>query len=1855
MWFGEIKLSGRVAAALVGLRARTFGVLVIVLGMLVVFGLVPAGASAESLCTDTWVGPSEGEWSVAADWSAGVPTSSSVACIGAGKTVVVGSGSFVTGVVQGEGSLVLKGTLEVSNGLESSTIHALTMGAGATLTGGATVNVSGSFDWAKESTMSGSGSTVLLSGASGSFELTANAYVAGRTFVNEGTLTIENGETGSLQLSEGAVVENKGTFNANREVGPVVGVGGGATPKFVNSGVVRKTAGSGRTEFAVGVENSGTIAGGTGSLAFKSGSVSLGSGTLEGTVALTGASVTAGSVTAGSATVVLSSGSLSMTTGASATIHNFTMGGGELEGAGTLKVSNSLVWEHESTMSGSGSTILLSGSSASFTLTGNATVSERTLVNEGTLTLDSGNLKETKGAVVKNTGTFSTDVSIEHVSGGTEPLFVNTGTFTKTGGSSTSLGVKVENLGAVSVQAGELSFGGGGSSTSVASWTASEKATITFASGSYTLTGSTLAGSIDTTASVSVESVESQKATLDIVSETFTVTKGTITLSGLVISNGTLAGAGTVRVSSSFVWEHESTMSGSGSTILLAGASGHFALSGTATVSERTLVNEGTLIDRTGHLRESAGALVKNTGTYEANVESAPALEVGEGKAPLFVNTGTFERTEGTTTSEIQVDFENLGLIREVTGKFKFLHPVSGRESRTTYGGQENPSTPGEPRASCGEPVSCATGNFVEEQTDFAVGGRGVGLNLTRTYNSQAGAEGTKGAFGYGWSSSFSDHLMVNKEAKTYTVVQADGATVPFTESEGKLLAPVWTQDTLSGSAEAGYTLTLADQIKYKFAGSSGRLESMTDRDGNATALSYNEAGQLTTITDPVGRKIKLTYNSEGFVEAAEDPMGHVVKYTYESGNLKSVTQPAETSLRWQFKYNSEHEITEIIDGRSGKTINEYNSSHQVTKQEDPAGHKLKFEYEAFHTTITNENTGSVTSEYFTSNDEPASITRGAGTSSETTETFTYNEDGYVTSETDGNGHTTKYGYDSANDRTSMVDPDNDETKWTYDSTHDVETITSPKGETTTIKRESHGNPEVIERPAPGGKTQVTKYKYTSHGELESVTNPLEHTWTYEYDAKGDRTAETDPETNKRTWEYNEDSQETATVSPRGNAKGAEPAKFKTTIERNTKGLPIKITDPLGHTTEYKYDGDGNIEKITDANKHTTIYTYNGDNEPIKVEEPNKALVETEYDGAGQVVAQIDGDKHKTKYTRNVLEEVTEVTDPLGHKTKEEYDAAGNLVKLTDPKERTTTYTYDPANRLTEVSYSSGKPAAIKYEYDKDGDRTKMTDGTGTTIYTYDQLDRLTESENGHKEVIKYEYDLANDQTKITYPNGKSVTRAFDKDGRLEKVTDWSEHATKFAYDADSDLEKTVFPTETKDEDKYAYNDADQMSEVKMLKSTETLASLVYTRDNDGHVKKTTATKLPGAEVTEATYDENNRVTKYGTTEYKYDSANNPTKEGSNTNTFNEDDELEKATGASYSYDELGERTKSTPEKGPATTYGYDQASDLTSVERPKEGETTKIEDSYAYNGEALRTSETISGTTSYLAWDMAEELPLILANGTYSFIYGPGDLPIEQINTEGKAAYLHHDQAGSTRLITGSTGTVEGKCTYAAYGAPTCEGTATTPLGYDGQYTNTDTGLIYLRAREYDPTTAQFITVDPFVEATRAPYGFGAQTPLTFGDPTGFFSLPLVGSISSDADAACGVTWEVPGLDALTCGAAAAGTVYLGVRVAADAIRLATENQSSTSPVAEGQEETKSNESEPCTVPRRSLPREGDPNSTAVLDRGNGSGQIRDYGPDGEPEKDFDFGHDHGFGDPHAHDWIEGVRQPGRPIEPGE
>jgi hypothetical protein len=59
----------------------------------------------------------------------------------------------------------------------------------------------------------------------------------------------------------------------------------------------------------------------------------------------------------------------------------------------------------------------------------------------------------------------------------------------------------------------------------------------------------------------------------------------------------------------------------------------------------------------------------------------------------------------------------------------------------------------------------------------------------------------------------------------------------------------------------------------------------------------------------------------------------------------------------------------------------------------------------------------------------------------------------------------------------------------------------------------------------------------------------------------------------------------------------------------------------------------------------------------------------------------------------------------------------------------------------------------------------------------------------------------------------------------------------------------------------------------------------------------------------------------------------------------------------------------------------------------------------------------------------------LILSDGGYSFIYGPSDTPIEQIDTEGHVTYLHHDQQGSIRMLSGEDGSVKGERTHDAYG----------------------------------------------------------------------------------------------------------------------------------------------------------------------------------------------------------------------------
>ncbi|MHB8262526.1 MAG: RHS repeat-associated core domain-containing protein, partial [Acidimicrobiales bacterium] len=65
------------------------------------------------------------------------------------------------------------------------------------------------------------------------------------------------------------------------------------------------------------------------------------------------------------------------------------------------------------------------------------------------------------------------------------------------------------------------------------------------------------------------------------------------------------------------------------------------------------------------------------------------------------------------------------------------------------------------------------------------------------------------------------------------------------------------------------------------------------------------------------------------------------------------------------------------------------------------------------------------------------------------------------------------------------------------------------------------------------------------------------------------------------------------------------------------------------------------------------------------------------------------------------------------------------------------------------------------------------------------------------------------------------------------------------------------------------------------------------------------------------------------------------------------------------------------------------------------------------------------------------------------------------------------------------------------------------TPFGYAGGYTD-PTGLIYLINRYYDPSTGQFISVDPLVSLTGQPYQYVGGDPVNQVDPLGLFCWGL-------------------------------------------------------------------------------------------------------------------------------------------------
>ena len=578
---------------------------------------------------------------------------------------------------------------------------------------------------------------------------------------------------------------------------------------------------------------------------------------------------------------------------------------------------------------------------------------------------------------------------------------------------------------------------------------------------------------------------------------------------------------------------------------------------------------------------------------------------------------------------------------------------------------------------------------------------------------------------------------------------------------------------------------------------------------------------------------------------------------------------------------------------------------------------------------------------------------------------------------------------------------------------------------------------------------------------------------------------------------------------------------------------PISIIDPLGHTTSNTYDAIGNRISLTDAAGSLTTYSYDPLNQLVEVTDAMGGTVHYSYDAVANMISMTDANGHTTNYAYDSLNRPTSMIDPLGYTTSNIYDAVGNVVSLTDANGNSTSYNYDALNRLAKIAYDDGQ--TVNYGYDATGNRLMMADGHGTINYQYDNLNRLVGVTNPDSQTVGYMYDVVGNRIQITYPDGKTMTYGYDANNRLTGVTDWNSHITGYSYDANSNLIGMTYPNGMNTE--YLYDENNQLIELINENATQVVSSFEYTLDAVGNRQSVAEwfsgrfedeLGIPQVLTTSYEYDDIYRLTQVNypfeeTVSYNYDPMGNRI---SMTTTIDEidktinyvydaSDRLLQSDGTTYDYDNNGNMVRKTENPGRITSYNYDGANRLISLSTIFDG-SQRERYNFEYDGDGNRLSKTtINGkrtqSSEYLL-DVNTILPQVLteSDDKDTTFYAHGLDLISMTDPRGKEFYYHYDGLGSVRSMSDSKESIKTIYSYDAFGQTRKEmGHVDNDFRFTGEQMDGETGLIYLRARYYDPDIGRFISKDPFTgfvsdAQSLNRYSYVRNNPVRFVDPQG-------------------------------------------------------------------------------------------------------------------------------------------------------
>ncbi len=436
----------------------------------------------------------------------------------------------------------------------------------------------------------------------------------------------------------------------------------------------------------------------------------------------------------------------------------------------------------------------------------------------------------------------------------------------------------------------------------------------------------------------------------------------------------------------------------------------------------------------------------------------------------------------------------------------------------------------------------------------------------------------------------------------------------------------------------------------------------------------------------------------------------------------------------------------------------------------------------------------------------------------------------------------------------------------------------------------------------------------------------------------------------------------------------------------------------------------------------------------------------------------------------------------------------------------------------------------------------RLSDSSGDVIEAvvsdYDHFERLVRQTNPDNKVVQSRFNAAGDRLAEIDPDGITTSNEYDALGRLRRVM--SGGITTYDYYPDGLQQRITLPNGV--ETTMTYDGADRPTEIRHEAGGQPIARQTYGYDANGN--RLTATEQQGAAAAETvtyTYDVLNRLASVayssgGSTAYTFDATGNRLTEigtsadGAALNrTFAYDGLAQLATIANtatpaasqtFSYDRNGNtvrRLTGLLENGtiaaPSATqlFAFDIRDRLARADML--GGTGAVSFDYDASGRRTRMFSSLFDIRyAYGQSDVIQEYSGGSGIATQRYTIGNGLLAVgtpQDGNTLDNSFYLTDALRSATNLVNDS-GSVVQTTKYDPWGnVRQRTGTSANRRAFTGHYEDAETGLLYMGARYYDPSTGRFLSRDSAAPSETDPisaskYLYAHANPLSYVDPTG-------------------------------------------------------------------------------------------------------------------------------------------------------